>query len=212
MTRAALLIGLCLVGAGCHHHHQSAAPAGPSAPVIVQPGAPGQESKVISSVPAAPAKPTAADVAFMQGMIAHHAQAIDMVALLKTRTSRESMHMLGMRIDVSQKDEIAMMRAWLREHGQREPDEHAHHSGTLMPGMLSADQMAKLAAARDAEFDRLFLEFMIAHHEGALVMVKTLMESPGAAQLASVFAFASDVEADQSAEIRRMRALRASIK
>lgn len=166
----------------------------------------------MAALPPAPGKPTAADVAFMQGMISHHAQAVEMVDLLKTRTTRESMQMLGLRIEVSQKDEIAMMRAWLREHGLPEPDEHAHHGGTLMPGMLSAEQMAKLAAAKESEFDRLFLEYMIVHHEGALIMVKTLMESPGAAQLASVFAFASDVEGDQSAEIRRMRALRATIK
>jgi uncharacterized protein (DUF305 family) len=189
---------------------QSAPPA--PAPRIVQPGAPGQDSRVVTTIPPATNKPTPADVAFMQGMIMHHAQAIDMVALLKTRTSRESMRLLGLRIEVSQKDEIAMMRRWLKEQGAAEPDEHAHHSGALMPGMLTADQMSALAAAKDSEFDRLFLELMIKHHEGALAMVKTLMESPGAGQLSSVSAFASDVEADQSAEIQRMRILRASIK
>lgn len=204
-TRALFVAAAVAAAAGC-----KSAPA-PS-PRIVQPGAPGQESKVVSSLPSAPSKPVPADVEFMQGMIAHHAQAVEMVSLLKTRTTREAMHMLGLRIEVSQNDEIAMMRAWLKEHGAAVPDEHAHHSGVLMPGMVSAEQMSKLSASKDAEFDKLFLELMIAHHEGALVMVKKLMEAPGAAQLASVFAFASDVEADQTAEIRRMRVLRGSIK
>lgn len=158
-------------------------------------------------------KHTAADVAFMQGMIGHHAQAIEMVALLKTRTQREDMRMLGLRIEVSQTDEIKMMQNWLRARGEAVPDEHAHHAhdAKLMPGMLSPEQMARLEAARGIEFDKLFLEFMIQHHDGALIMVRDLMASAGAGQDADLFQFAADVEADQSAEITRMRALRATM-
>jgi uncharacterized protein (DUF305 family) len=168
---------------------------------------------VVTGATAPIPKFTPADVAFMQGMIGHHAQAIEMVALLKARTARQDMQMLGLRIDVSQRDEILMMQDWLRGRGQTVPDEHAHHlhDAKLMPGMLSPDQMKKLEAARGVEFDKLFLEYMIQHHEGALTMVKDLMATPGAAQESQMFAFVSDVEADQSAEITRMRALRASM-
>ena len=161
-------------------------------------------------------KVTDADVKFMQGMIGHHTQAIAMVALLKTRTDRGDMKLLGQRIEVSQTDEIRMMRAWLTNHGQTVPAEADYKMmmampDMAMPGMLSQKQMDQLAAAKGASFDRLFLEGMIAHHQGALTMVKTLMASPGAGQDSSVFQFASDVEADQTAEISRMRALRATM-
>jgi uncharacterized protein (DUF305 family) len=185
-----------------------------SAPArTVQPGAPGEASKVVSAQPASVLEHTAADTAFMQGMIGHHAQALEMVDLLKTRTSSQEMKMLGLRIEVSQRDEIKMMQTWLRSHGESVPEEHAMHmhDAKLMPGMLTPDQMAQLTAAKGTEFDRLFLEFMIQHHEGALTMVKDLMASPGAVQQASMFAFASDVEADQSAEITRMRRMRAAM-
>src|SRR5688572_33493886 len=102
-----------------------------------------------------------------------------------------------------------MMREWLRRRGQPLPDEHAHHmsGATLMPGMLSADEMKRLAAASGPEFDRLFLEYMIKHHDGALVMVKELFGAPGAAQESEMYAFATDVDADQRMEIRRMAAM-----
>jgi uncharacterized protein (DUF305 family) len=152
----------------------------------------------------------------MQGMIGHHTQAIEMVALLKTRTSREDMRLLGQRIEVSQSDEVRMMRTWLRDHHREVPDDGAYRMmmampDMAMPGMLTQAEMDQLAAARGADFDRLFLEFMIKHHQGALTMVKTLMATPGAAQDSSIFAFVSDVEADQSAEITRMRAMRATM-
>jgi uncharacterized protein (DUF305 family) len=162
----------------------------------------------------------------MQGMVGHHAQALEMVALLKTRTENQNMKLMGMRIEVSQRDEIRMMQEWLRARGETVPDvaqpgaapgasdAHAMHlsGGTLMPGMLTPEQMAKLAAARGTEFDKLFLELMIQHHEGALVMVRELMSSPGSGQDANLFAFAADVEADQSAEIYRMRVMRGAMK
>ena len=229
-----LLLGIVLVAAACGGGAATSAPAAPgpqpvqSAPRVVQPGAPGQPSTTTAARQAAP-KHTAADTAFMQGMIGHHAQALEMVALLKTRTDSQNMKLMGMRIEVSQRDEIRMMQEWLRARGETAPevvqpgaaasekaanDAHAMHmaGGKLMPGMLTPEQMARLAAARATEFDKLFLELMIQHHEGALVMVRELMSSPGSGQDANLFAFASDVEADQSAEIYRMRVMRGAMK
>jgi uncharacterized protein (DUF305 family) len=155
-----------------------------------------------------------ADTRFMQGMIAHHAQAVEMVALIPTHSTRADMRLLGQRIDVSQRDEIAMMRRWLQDHHQEVPaaDAHQGHQGMThdempMPGMLTSDQMTQLAKATGAAFDTLFLKGMIQHHEGALAMVAQLFAVPGAGQQSQVFAFASDVDADQRAEINRMRAL-----
>jgi len=182
--------------AGCHHAASQPGPAPAAA----------------SARPAV----TGADVKFMQGMIGHHTQAIAMVALLKTRTGRDDMKLMGQRIEVSQNDEIRMMRTWLTNHQQSVPGDDDYKMmmampDMAMPGMLTQKQMDQLAAATGADFDRLFLEDMIQHHEGALAMVKTLMAAPGAGQDSSVFQFASDVQADQSAEITRMRALRATM-
>jgi uncharacterized protein (DUF305 family) len=178
-------------------------------PRIVQPGAPGQPSRPVGDAPATAPRHTEADVRFMRGMIAHHAQALEMTALLRTRTANSQMKLLAQRIDVSQTDEIKLMRQWLQSRGLPAPDDHAHHApgAAPMPGMLSLAEMEKLAAATGPEFDRLFLESMIRHHEGALLMVRQLFESPGAGQDADIFAFASDVEADQQAEIGRMRGM-----
>jgi uncharacterized protein (DUF305 family) len=188
-----------------------------SAPPIVQPGAPGAEAKVIGADAAADLsaiRHTPADVRFMQGMIAHHAQALEMTALLRTRTSREEMRLLAQRIDISQADEIGMMQEWLRSRGEDVPAAHAHanhggsaHGGGLMPGMLTPEELGRLAASTGAEFDRLFLEFMIKHHAGALTMVEELFAQAGAGQEPEIFAFASDVEADQRMEIERMGAM-----
>jgi uncharacterized protein (DUF305 family) len=197
---------LCLLTAGC-----GAAGAGQTAP-IVQPGAAGQETRVITAEQAASMprpRHTAADVTFMQGMIGHHAQAIEMTGLLKTRTRSDDMRKLALRIEVSQADEIKRMQEWLLARGESLPDPHAHHAddAALMPGMLSAAEMKRLADASGPEFDKLFLEFMIKHHEGALVMVRTLFASPGAGQDSDIYAFASDVDADQRMEIQRMSAM-----
>lgn len=189
-------------------------------------------------------KANAADVAFMRGMIHHHAQAIEMAALIAPRTTTPAMQLLGERITVSQRDEIRLMRTWLTAHGETAPDpmaahtaaDHAAHadaghdmsamhhdmagmtgmstssdSSMAMPGMLTPTQMAALAAAKGAQFERLFLEGMIRHHEGAIAMVAALFGSQGAAQDADVFRFASDVDADQRAEIARMQALLAKL-
>ena len=165
---------------------------------------------------------TRADVKFMQGMIAHHGQAIMMAALAPTSSTRADVRVLAERIDVSQRDEIEYMQRWLRERGETVPDAHAGHdmargnmaghdmarmAGPLMPGMLTAEQMQELTAARGPEFDRLFLTFMIRHHEGAITMVKELFSTPGAGQELNVWKFASEVEADQGSEIDRMRTM-----
>jgi uncharacterized protein (DUF305 family) len=168
---------------------------------------------------------TAADVAFMQGMIAHHAQAVLMAGMVPTHEAGADIRRLAERIDVSQRDEMAMMQRWLRERGQTVPDpksagEHAEHAGMdmpgmdmssgLMPGMLTPAQLAQLGQARRAEFDRLFLTFMIQHHQGALTMVDRLFSSQGAGQDVTIFRFASDVNADQTTEIERMQSMLAA--
>ena len=180
-------------------------------PQIIQPGAPGQSSRVVGAAAAADQSQvhfTPADVRFMQGMIGHHAQALEMTQLARSNSSNDAIRKLAQRIELSQADEIKMMQEWLTRRRQALPDPHAHHGtgAALMPGMLTAADMSRLAAAQGAEFDRLFLEFMIRHHEGALVMVQELFAAPGAGQESEIFAFTSDVDADQRMEIDRMRA------
>ena len=172
---------------------------------------------------------TSADVRFMQGMIAHHAQALAMTALLRDRTNRADMRLLAERIDVSQTDEIGLMRNWLLVRNEQAPDplspghrDSADHSrsmpgmdmsmrdSTLMPGMLTARQLAELGHTKGPDFDRLFLQDMIRHHQGALAMVRDLLATNGAAQEPEIFQYASDIDADQRAEIMRMRALLAA--
>ena len=167
----------------------------------------------------------AADVEFMQGMIAHHAQALAMVALIPTRTDRKDMHELGQRIAISQRDEISLMQHWLEDHHEAVPTVDsanvAHMPGTqmagmqmpgmaLMPGMLTPEQMTQLANATGPAFDRLLLQGMIGHHQGALTMVGHLFATPGAGQVPEISTFASDVNADQTAEIRRMQRMLAA--
>ena len=193
------------------------AAAGGEPPPIIQPGAPGEPGRRISAEEAsdlAGVLVTEADVKFMQGMIAHHAQALTMTALLESRTESEDMRSLAERIELSQRDEIDSMQEWLRSSGEEavELDAHAHHGhdGALMPGMLTPAEMRRLEDARGAEFDRLFLELMIAHHRGALVMVDDLLSTAEAAQESTVFAFTSEVTADQSMEIDRMAGMLAA--
>lgn len=183
-----------------------------SKPQIIQPGAPGQENRVVSAAAAADqsmVQATADDVKFMQGMIHHHAQALDLTALLFRNSSSDAMKSLARRIDISQTDEIEFMRRWLEVRGAEIPGEHAHHmpGAPLMPGMLTPQEMERLAAAKGQEFDRLFLEGMIRHHAGALTMVDELFATPGAGQESEIFTFASDVDADQRMEIARMGAM-----
>ena len=206
-SRAWLLVLASVPAVSCHGGTTS----GGRSPKIIQPGAPGQASRVVDAAAAADLSKVAftpADVRFMQGMIGHHAQALDMTALVPAHAGSDAIRKLAQRIEISQADEIKMMQEWLARRGQKVPDQHAHHApgAPLMPGMLTAEEMSRLAQARGPEFDRLFLELMIKHHEGALTMVQDLFAQPGAGQESDVFAFASDVDADQRMEIDRMRA------
>lgn len=190
-------------------------------PVVVQPGAPGQPTRTLPSSTRATLPPRSPkDVEFMQGMIMHHAQAVEMTALIESHTENKNIRLLGARIRQSQSDEMKFMRRWLEIRG--EPisppmpemsgmmdmpghDMSSHHK--LMPGMLTPKQMDTLRKARGAEFDQLFLRGMIQHHNGALLMVKNLFETSGAGQDAELFNFATDVESGQRAEIKIMQTM-----
>ena len=182
-----------------------------SPPAIVQPGAPGQPTKTLPPSTRATLPPgSPKDVEFMQGMIMHHAQAVEMTALIDSRTENKELRLLGARISKSQSDEIEFMKRWLTARG--ESTSHAMPGMNmsaghqmLMPGMLTAKQMDALRNAKGKEFDRLFLTGMIQHHNGALVMVKELVDTAGAAQDAEVFNFVTDVDSGQRAEIRIMQ-------
>lgn len=185
-------------------------------PVIVQPGAPGQPSKILPANTTAVLPPISQkDVEFMQGMIMHHAQAVEMSALIDSRTENKELRSLGARIGHTQAEEIAFMKRWLEARGQTTSmtgmsnmnmPGHDHHM-TMMPGMLTAKQMEALRNSKDGEFDRLFLEGMIQHHIGALVMVRELFDTSGAGQDAELFSFATDVDSGQRAEIRIMQTM-----
>jgi uncharacterized protein (DUF305 family) len=196
-----------------------AASAQQSAP-IVQPGAPGQPGRLLTeeTVRISPRAPFHADVEFMQGMIMHHSQAVEMVALLRTRGKSPALKSFGEKISISQTDEIGFMKRWLESRGQPATMEmdHSHMSAAdmknmnmnmLMPGMLTPEQMSALAKAKGAQFDHLFLTGMIQHHGGALSMVDDLFNTPGAGQDPVLFDFATDIENTQSAEIKIMRGM-----
>jgi uncharacterized protein (DUF305 family) len=183
--------------------------AGSAAPVRAQSPAPRAEQ----AAPAAPAV-NQADVDFMAGMIPHHAQAVLIAGWAASHGARADVRILCERQVVSQRDEIKLMQTWLSDRGLLVPAADATHHrmvmdgvehDMLMPGMLSAAELKQLDAARGPDFDRLFLTFMIKHHEGALAMVDDLFESYGAAQDDTVFRLASDIYADQQAEIERMQ-------
>lgn len=210
---AAIWVSGCSASGGAGDPADGPRPAQTTGPRTVQAGAPGDDSRPYDARSLDEIQGishTDADVRFMQGMIPHHAQALDMTALVPDRTSDQGFRQMALRMEISQEDEIAMMERWLRERGEEIPAGHAHHmmmDGGMapMPGMLTPEQMEQLAAASGVEFERLFLEFMIHHHEGALVMVKELFASPGAGQESLIFHFASHVDADQGIEIARMK-------
>ncbi len=190
----------------------SHAAAGGDVP-IVHPGAPGEPARTLSADEAVAIANTGyspADVRFMQDMIPHHQQAVEMAALVADRTNRPELVDVAGRIDASQKDEMAFMRGWLGARSESVPDPDAHagmHTGHRMAGMATPEQMAELAEAEGPAFDKLFLELMIAHHEGALRMVEELLEQPGTAYDPVMFEFTNDVTNDQTAEIERMHGL-----
>jgi uncharacterized protein (DUF305 family) len=188
----------------------------PAKPVVVQPGAPGQPSRTLppSTKGALPPR-SQADVEFMQGMIMHHAQAIEMTALIASHTENKDLLSLGARISSSQSDEIKFMKRWLAVRGEPVSMAMPHMPGmdmshqpmALMPGMLTPEQMEALRKAKGAEFDHLFLIGMIQHHGGALIMVKDLFDTAGAGQDAELFDFATDADNTQRAEIRIMQTM-----
>jgi len=185
---------------------------------IVQPGAPGAGSRNLTREEAIqpPRGPSAADISFMQGMIMHHSQAVEMTDLLRTRGRSQELQELGKRISISQSDEIKFMKQWLVDRnqatsmdmgGMKGMDHKGHKmdSMALMPGMLSPEQMKALARSSGATFDHLFLTGMIQHHTGALVMVRDLFDTPAAGQDPVLFDFATDIDNTQRAEIEIMR-------
>lgn len=188
-----------------------------SAP-IVQPGAPGQASRTLTADEAirlAQASYTPADVAFMQAMIVHHQQALDMAVLVKDRTNTEELVAIAGRIEASQADEIAFMKSWLAERGEPAEDAmmkgHGAHMHHMMAGMASPDQLAALGAAKGIAFDRQFLTLMIAHHEGAVEMVEELLDEDGTAADPVLYRFVGDIDSEQTGEIERMDKLLAGL-
>ena len=242
MTRS---IKAALAGAGLWLGASAAAMAG--SPPLIQPGAPGEAARVLTpqeSVAMSRTSYIAADVTFMQHMIVHHQQAVDMVALIDARTDNAVLASIGRRIALTQDGEMARMRSWLQARGEPLQDAdlkpgHAHHHGggsghdghaghmghaghaaaepadpyhtPLMHGMLSPAQMDALSAAEAEAFDRLFLNGMIIHHQGAIDMVKALLAEPGGGEETELSEFLSHVVADQSAEILRMETLLADM-
>jgi uncharacterized protein (DUF305 family) len=207
------LAALLLSGSGIALAQSHSAPA-----PIVKPGAPGKASTTLSAVEAtklAQASYTTLDVAFMQGMIVHHQQAVDMARLVKDRTNTEELKTIAGRIESSQADEISFMQTWLKERGEPLEDpamkghgDHLHHK---MKGMASPDDLKALGANSGAEFDKRFLALMIAHHDGALTMVEELLDEDGTAADPVLFQFVGDIESEQKAEIGKMDKLLAGL-
>lgn len=211
LIAAAVVAGLVVAGiaAALALGGRSSDEAEADEPRIVQPGAPGEEARELSEGDVAePPGHTSADTRFMQGMIHHHQQALEMTALVEGHTENGDLPLLAERIAISQGDEIALMERWLTERAEDVPADHTDHE--MMPGMLTDEQFRELDLARDAAFDRLFLERMITHHQGALQMVDDLYRAGGGLEPAAD-RFARDAAADQSIEIRRMQELLGSL-
>ncbi|HEX7118377.1 MAG TPA: DUF305 domain-containing protein [Longimicrobiales bacterium] len=197
-----------------------AARGGAETPGAPSPAATDFESLFYARQDSARMRYTEADVRFMTGMIAHHAQALVMAGLVPTRSTNPAIRTLAARIINAQKDEIATMQRWLRDRGQPVPEVHADGTRPMahgaahamhMPGMLTPEQLDALERARGAEFDRLFLTYMIQHHRGAVVMVHDLFATDGAGQDEIAFRLASDVQVDQLTEIARMERMLSSL-
>jgi uncharacterized protein (DUF305 family) len=173
---------------------------------VIQPGAPGEPSREVVATPAPQGQDghTKADVEFMQGMIHHHQQAVVMTEWVPERTQSTSLRLMAKRIEVSQGDEMNLMRDWLKKRDV-DPNDHSHRH-KAMPGMVNSRQLAKLKAAKGIEFDRLFLRYMTQHHEGALTIVRELMAKGGGGEV-EIGQFILHVESDQSIEIQRMAEL-----
>ncbi len=215
---ALALVGALVLG-GCGGGSDRERPSGEVETNFVQPGAPGERSRTLSKEAAAKLESTShtsADVDFMRGMIHHHAQALVMTSLVRERSASADIPLLARRMEISQESEIEVMERWLTDRGEQPPDadDHRHDHGAgggLMPGMVSADKLARLAAAGGREFDGRFLQYMIRHHRGALTMVRRLAAANGGAE-PEIGAFSRHVEADQGIEIGRMQELLVELK
>lgn len=184
---------------------------------VVQLAAPGEQNRELTAEEAADLQAPsfmAADVDFVRMMIPHHEQALEMTAMVPLRTERDDIPRLAKRLEVSQNDEIAMMKKWLEERGQlaMPADQHdGHGDDARMPGMLTDEEMSQLSDARGADFDRLFLQYMIRHHEGAILMVEDLLTDGRGGQEPQIFQLAQHIDADQRVEISRMKRLLAEL-
>ena len=189
---------------GCTSDTKPPAPRADSTAPVIAPGKPGEEARTLAPGEAATAVPqasaNAADITYVQDMIVHHQQALDMAILAPNRAESAKLKSLASRIKDSQGPEIQWMRTWLQQQGQRVPDHHAAHEG--MPGMATPEQMEQLKAASGQAFDRLFLELMIKHHEGAIEMSTEVLKGGSHLRIEEL---ANDVGVTQLSEIRRMR-------
>jgi uncharacterized protein (DUF305 family) len=204
-TASALAVLVALVAA-CTSDDD--APRADETAPVVQLGAPGETNRVLTSeeisaldVPGH----TDADVAFVHGMLGHHEQALVMTAMVGERAGRDDLTLFAERIDVSQRDEIAQLEAWLSDRGEA-TEPHLAHAG-LMPGMLTDAELSQLRAATGPAFDELFLQYMIRHHEGAVAMVEGLLTGGAGGQEPTLFQLAQHIELDQQIEISRMKQL-----
>lgn len=209
-------VGAVLALTGCTSDAEDPAPES-DAPVI-QLGAPGESNRTLSPDEIEELdepEHTEADVAFVQGMVPHHQQALEMTSLVADRTTSKKVRLLAERIEISQVDEVAQLERWLTDRGEALPSDDSHHGdhadhgdhgdqADLMPGMLTEAELATLRGAEGRRFDRLFLQHMIRHHEGAVVMVEDLLAG-GAGQETEVFQLAAHIESDQLVEIARMK-------
>ena len=201
-TVVALAIGLT----ACTASSPDSASPTPTSPVT-QLGAPGEPNRTLSPEEAAQLgvpEHVEADVRFMQDMIHHHDQALVMTGFVDERTQDRDIRLLAKRMKISQEDEMDLMVRWLQDRVELLERDHGDHGAEPMPGMLTDDQLARLEAATGAEFDRLFLEYMIQHHQGAMQMVEELRTAGGGNE-PDIGQFARHVESDQGIEITRMQ-------
>ncbi|MTE21960.1 DUF305 domain-containing protein [Streptomyces sp. TRM43335] len=209
MAAPAVLTALAVL-TGCDGGSREAAPS--DGPSVIAPGKPGEAAETLSAEEARKAgeqrraEPNEADFSYVSGMIEHHRQALVMTELAEEHASSDAVRRLAERISAAQKPEIAAMRSWLGRNGGAEGDGEAHggHGGESMPGMATEAQLDALRAARDEEFDRLFLKLMVTHHQGAVTMAKDAVRDGRDIQVQEM---ASDVAVQQTAEIARMRSM-----
>ncbi|MEO3798818.1 DUF305 domain-containing protein [Nonomuraea sp. B1E8] len=204
--RAALIVVMATVVTltGCSSSTAPQAPRADSTAPVIAPGRPGEQDRTLSPAEAATAVPSptpnAADVTYVQDMIVHHRQALDMALLAPNRAESAKVKSLADRIRAAQAPEIQYMTTWLREQEQKVPDHHAAHDG--MPGMATPEQLGALRAATGKDFDRMFLQLMINHHQGAITMSEKVLSGGSHIRIEEL---AGDVSVTQMAEIRRMR-------